>query len=54
MLWEGEYDSDDCAVLKVAKTTGTASYTDMYSSAATWDSAPDTDFAYIVGFGMTA
>ena len=54
MLWEGAFDSDDVAVLKVAKTTGTASYTDMYESAATWDSAPSTDYAYIVGFAMTA
>ena len=54
MLWEGEYDSDDCAVLKVANTTGTASWTDMYASAATWDSAPSSDYAYIVGFAMTA
>ena len=53
-LWEGEFDSDDVAVLKIAKTTGTASYTDMYASAATWDSAPSTDYAYIVSFGMTA
>jgi len=54
MLWEGEFDSDDVAVLKVAKTTGTTSWTDMYASAAAWDSAPTTDYAYIVGFGMTA
>ena len=53
-LWEGEFDSDDCAVLKVAKTTGTASWTDMYASAASWNSAPSTDYAYIVGFGMVA
>ena len=53
-LWEGEFDSDDVAVLKIAKTTGTATYTDMYFSATTWNTAPSTDQAYIVGFAMTS
>lgn len=52
-LWEGEFDSDDVAVLKVAKTSGTATWTDMFASAAAWDSAPSTGYAYIVGFSMT-
>ena len=51
-LWEGEYDHDDVAVLKIAKTTGTATWTDMFSSAATWDHAPSTDYAYMVGFSL--
>lgn len=51
-LWEGP-GSDDCAVLKVAKTTGTASWTDMYASGAGFDTPPTGGFTLLVGVALT-
>jgi len=53
-LWEGVNDSDDFACLKIAKTTGTATYTDEFASSTPWSSAPTTDEAYLIGTSMLA
>lgn len=52
-LWEGSSDTDDFACLRIAKTTGTASYTDEFASSTPWSSAPSTDgVAYLIGTSM--
>lgn len=51
-LWEGSADSDDFACLKIAKTTGTATYTDEFASSTPWNSAPITGSAYLIGMSM--
>ena len=52
MLWEGSADTDDFAVLKVAKTTGTPTYEDEVGSAATFASAPSSGTSFIIGIYM--
>ena len=51
-LWEGSADSDDFACLKIAQTTGTATYTDEFASATPWSSAPSSGSAYLIGTSM--
>jgi len=54
-LWEGDDDTDDFACLKVAKTTGTPTYTDEFASSTPWNSAPTTNgVAYLIGMSMLA
>lgn len=48
-LWEGDADSDDFASLKVAKSTGTASWTDTFANSTPWNSAPTSGIAYLIG-----
>ena len=54
-LWEGDDDSDDFACLKIAKTTGTPTYTDEFASSTPWSSAPTTNgTAYLIGMSILA
>jgi hypothetical protein len=53
-LWEGSDDSDDYSCLKIAKTTGTPTYTDEFASSTPWSSAPSSDVAYLIGVSMLA
>lgn len=53
-LWEGSSDPDDIASLKVAKSTGTATWVDTAGGACVFNSFPSSGVAYILGMEVVA
>jgi hypothetical protein len=53
-LWEGSSDPDDIASLKIAKSTGTATWEDITGTACGFSSYPSSGTAYILGIVVVA